>query len=261
VDLLRTQLHERLRTTDQVKAAASRIKVSPATLYRWKAAPETIPFGKVAMLIDYLGDPVQDRVSWSRSEFVASDRRRLELERATSPGGTRYVVTPTFTVNSELPELTERLLEYDYGARYRDRLPEYLEVREARRQLYESGDYTSYEMINGASYLDFHSGRGRYDGVPRSLRESQIKELLRSLRFAHVRRRIYLKSTPELPIVSCYNGPGTSTAVIRVDDFTVECRGEQIASELQEIFMEYFERADLKSPEQVAEFLRSGGTP
>lgn len=262
-EIIKNLLKDRLPTAELASAAAERIGVSIATMYRYKKDPQSIPFGKLIALGKYLGFPIGGSAAWSRADIIASESRRYELEAAVGAiGGRRYIVTPSFTVNCELPEFTKRLWDFDYGNRQRDVMDKYLALRKKRYELYEKGVYESVEIFAGAGYQDFLNRRGRFEGIDEELQRRQLEQIVRSLDFAHVRRRIYLKSTPELPIFQCYSN---EIAVIRVDDFTVEFNGPETAKELMEIFDEYYDRADLKSVEEVREFLlgpikeRNGG--
>lgn len=255
IDTFRTVMTERLDTVERVKAAAQAIEVSVATLYRYKKSPDDIPTGKTLALMNFLGIPLADRVSWKRPEFVAAERRRLELEMAIANGGTRYVVTPTFTVNAELPELSRVVSVFDYGRRHAHRIPELLELRAERRDLYVRGSYASFELIHAPSYLDFLNGTGRYADIPEEVRRMQVKELVRSMDMPTVDRRVYVRHTPELPVVSVYS---TGVSILRADDFVVEFHDAQVLQELTAIFMDFFEAADLRSKDSVLRFLSTG---
>lgn len=254
INRVRNLLHERLATTEQVKKVAEKTGISAATIYRYKAAPESIPLGKLIALSEVLGFPLGDSATWFKTEFVDSERRRLELEKSIANGSKRLVVTPTFTINAQIPEYTEYVMRFDYGARSLDRLPEYLELRQERRVLYEKGSYISYEIISGSSYCDFYFRRSKFRGITKELRDKQVKNLLRTLDLNHIHRRVYLKRTPELPIVSIYSG---NIAIVRADDFVIEFQGEGIPGELTNIFHKFFDTADLKSYEEVAKFLKN----
>lgn len=253
IDIVKNLLKDRLTTAELASEAAERIGVSVATMYRYKKDPESIPFGKLVALGKYLGFPIGGSAAWLRADMVASERRRFELESSVGAiGGRRYIVTPSFAVTCELPEFTKTLWDFDYGDRQRDAMTKYMALRQKRVELYESGAYESVEIFIGAGYQDFLNRRGRFKGISEDLQHRQLERIVRSLDFGHVRRRIYLKSTPELPIFQCYSN---DVAVIRVDDFTVEFNGPETTKELVEIFDEYYDNADLKSVEEVREFL------
>ena len=258
VEIVRNLLKDRLPTAELANEAAERIGVSVATMYRYKKDPQSIPFGKLVTLGKYLGFPIGGSAAWSRSDVLASERRRYELEAGVAAiHGTRYIVTPSFTVTCELPEFTEQLWDFDYGTRQRDVMTKYMDLRKQRCELYKRGAYESVEIFIGAGYEDFLHRRGRFRGVSEELRNKQLEQITRSLEYPHVHRRVYLKNTPELPIFSCYS---TDIAVIRVDDFTVEFNGPDTAKELIEIFNEYYDGADLKTAEEVREFLLGATT-
>jgi len=253
IELLKTFLRERLHTAELAEQAAGHIGVSLATMYRYKKSPESIPFGKLMALGKFLGFPIGVSAAWSRADVVAGERRRLELEVAVAAAsGRRYVVSPSFPVTCELPDFTERMWDIDYGVRQNNRKLDYLELRQHRNVLYEKGEYESIELLIGSGYRDFLKGCGRFHGVGDDLRQQQLAAILRSLESSHIHRRIYLKHTPELPVFSCYS---TDVAVIRVDDFTVEFSGAETTNELLDIFNDYYDNADIKTPGEVKEFL------
>jgi hypothetical protein len=249
---VRNLLRERLTTADAMQQAAGSIGVSVATMYRYKSNPEGIPLGKLISLGKYLAFPIAGSVTWSRTDIVAMERRRYQLEASVAgQTGRRYVVTPSFTANCEVPEFTKALWDFDYGTGNQHSLANYLELRSKRRELYEQGLYESFELVSGAGYADFFQRQGRFKGLSEQLMRRQLDELVRSLAYPHIHRRVYLKNSPELPIFSCYS---SNVAVIRVDDFTAEFGGESVARELVDIFKEYFDSADLKTVEEVRDF-------
>lgn len=253
IEIVKRLLRERLSTAQLVEVAATKIEVSVATLYRYKKDPAAMPFGKLVELGKHLGFPIGGSATWSRMDVIAGERRRLELEEATADAkGRRCIVTPSFPVTCELDQFTQCLWDNDYGARDRNRLKEYQQLRKRRTELYSSGRFESVEIINGAGYLDFLKGTGRFRSVPERLRKSQQEKIVASLKFPNIHRRVYLKSTPELPVFSWFS---TDTAIIRVDDFTVEFQGPETCNELRDIFDDYFDSADLKTNEEVRDFL------
>src|SRR5262245_55532501 len=99
-------------------------------MYRYKKDPESIPFGKLVELGQFLGFPIGGTAAWSRADIIASERRRYELEGAVAAnGGRRYITTPSFPVTCEVSDFTERLWDFDYGQRQRDVMATYLELR------------------------------------------------------------------------------------------------------------------------------------
>ncbi len=251
-------LNERLPTAKLMQQAASAIDVSLATMYRYKSDPSAIPFGALVNLGKYLAFPIEGTVVWSKQDVPRSELRRFQLESAVAmqeTHGSRFTVTPSYSVNVELPEVTQLLWDFDYGPPSSNcDLNRYLEYRCARRKMYLEGKYNSLELITGNGYRDFFNGQGRFKGIPRILRQQQVKEFIRTLELPHVSRRVYLKSTPELPVFTCYSN---AVAVIRVDDFTVEFSGTGAVHELTEIFHNYFDNADLKAKEEMVDFLRN----
>ncbi|MBU1495166.1 MAG: hypothetical protein KJ956_14510 [Actinobacteria bacterium] len=254
LDEIRLLLKTRLDTRERVERAANAIGVSAATLYRYKSAPENIPLGKLSALNDLLGFSLGDGATWVRSEFIEAEERREALEASIAAGGMRLVVTPAFSVNAQLPDVTRAVMDFDHGVHRRSDFERYLAIRQQRRELYLSGDYESLEIIDAASYVDFFEGRGRYRSLSDDLRRKQIDELVRTTRLDHVVRRVYVRSTPELPIVSWYS---TGTVVARLDDFVIEFTNRDAVDELATIVSRFYGSAEIQAVDQVEEFLLS----
>jgi hypothetical protein len=255
IAIVKNLMNERLTTANLMNDAARKIGVSLATMYRYKSNPELIPLGKLISLCEHLGFPLGGSITWSKNKVLQGERRRYELEKeiAEQEFGKRYVITPSYTVTSELPEVTRQLWDYDYGTRYQELISDYIGLRQERCKLYQEGKYESFEIINGFCYKDFFYGQGRFKGLPKELRMKQIDSLIKSLEYPHVNRRIYLKATPELPIFSCFS---TDKAVIRIDDFIVEFNNETIVKELVETYNTYYDTADIINKDQVKVFLQ-----
>src|SRR5438046_2310711 len=114
-ELIANFLRDRLQTTEQMQYAARLIEVSLGTMYRYRANPEAMPLGKLAKLADQFGLPIEGTAAWSRTDLVQGERRRWEWEaKIAAVCGTRFTVTPVFTVNCELPEFTRKVWENDY---------------------------------------------------------------------------------------------------------------------------------------------------
>ena len=130
----------------------------------------------------------------------------------------------------------------------------YASVRQKRQSLYLSGRYQSFELIVASCYRDFFERRGRFKGISDRIWTSQHQAIVETAALPHVHRRVYLRNTPELPVFTCYS---TNSAVVRVDDFTVEFGGPGVVSELVEIFIGYFEKAEVRTDAEVRSFLES----
>ena len=256
IKIIQNLMRERLTTAELMKGVSTEIGVSLATMYRYKSNPALMPLGKLVSLCRYLAFPLEGGVIWSKVDIVQGERRRYELEKeiANQPGGRRFVITPSFTVVAELPEITTELWEYDYSIGAKDLLPKYRDLRNNRSLLYAQGKYESFELINGYGYQDFFQLKNRFSGLTEELKNKQIQKLLETLNYPHVTRRVYLKTTPELPIFSSYS---TGKAIIRIDDIVFEFHDEIVTSELNSVYHQYFEAADLKSKEQVRRFLEN----
>jgi len=255
IELINGLFRSRLGGTEQMKAAAKLLNISLATLYRYKKTPEAIPVGKLKKLSQHFGYPIDSTATWSKTDILAGEQRRLELEQQVArPGGRRYVVTPSFTVTCELPELTRQLWEFDYGTRPEQELREYLRIRADRRELYQRSAYESFEIVIGGSYSDFFYGRGRFKGISNEVRKRQIEQILSTFDHEHVHRRVYLEHTPEVPVLLCYS---SQIAVLRADDFVVEFSGLTVTKQLLDIFNQYYKDAHLKSPDEVRKFFKA----
>ncbi len=249
---IKALMASRLNTRERVEHAADAIGVSVATLYRYKTAPETIPLGKVMALNDILGYSLGDGATWNRREFIEAEARRAELEELIANGGTRVSVTPAFSVNAQLPEVTRAVMDFDHGVHRRSDFDEYAELRQHRRELYLASNYESFEVINARVYEDFFAGRGRYRSIGRDLRDRQIEELLRTSDLEHVNRRIYTRATPELPIISWYS---SGIVVSRIDDLVIEFVNRDAVDELAMIVDRFWKSTDIQSPDEVQSFL------
>lgn len=255
IEYFKTIIDERLTTRELVGEAARIINVSTATMYRYKRDPAAIPFGKLVALGKYLAFPIEGTVAWSRADVIQGERRRLQLEfKAAKVGGSRFTVTPSYSVNAELPEMTRQLWEFDYPGKDKKELETYLHLRSSRHELYVAGQYQSLELLSGSGYMDLFYGRGRFKDVPDAVRKKQITAFLKTMEYPHVQRRVYLKHTPELPVITCYS---TNIAVIRVDDITIEFNDTPKVSELIDVYNHYFKNADIISKDRVAKFLEN----
>ena len=252
-ELIAEFLCERLQTIEQMQTAASVIGVSLATMYRYRAHPEGMPLGKLSKLATHLGLPLAGTAQWSRTSRIQSEQRRLDLEsKITTAQGVRYVVTPGFTVNCEVPEFTSVIWRSDYPMASEEEFQSYLRMRQKRRSLYADGRYRSFELIAASCYRDFFNRRGRFRGISDSVWNAQHRAVIETASRPHVHRRVYLRNTPELPVFSCYSN---NAALIRIDDFTVEFAGAEIVLELIDIFKGYFDSAEVKTTAELRRFL------
>ena len=251
-------LNERLTSRKAVEEAADVIGVSIATMYRYKSSPDAISLGQICKLSQRLGLPLAHGAVWTQDSIVGSERRRLQLEiELAKTGGTRLTTIPAYTVNDELPEVTQLLLQEDYGAKAKRFDAEVLAVRAERRMLYESGKYVSWEIWNGYGYLDFLNGRGRYRSIPAELRQAQIDQFVASSSRTGVHRFLYLTHSPELPMFGCHTPPGI--VLVRVEDIHLEFQTRNLVQSFEETFEALRRRTSAMSAiEQFVTFLHTG---
>jgi hypothetical protein len=240
VALIKNFLGERLGTKRAVEGAAQAIGVSAATVYRYKQSPESIGLGQLVRLSAHLGLPLASGAAWSRSNIRESERRRLDLESASGEGksqGRRLITVPAYTVNSELPEITELILKADYGTRVATVANEILAIRAERARLYESGGYESWEIWNGWGYLDFFHGRDRFRSVPADVRQKQVRHFIESSEHPQRHRFIYLRHSPDLPMFGIHSPPGV--ALVRIDDIHFEFQDPSLIESFEDTFNEF----------------------
>ncbi len=259
-------LNSSLTTKAETQKLSNNIGVSVATMYRYKKEPELIPFGILLKIKGYLGRPVNspDYVLKSPSDFVIAEERRLSFEQSCS-GGSRYVITPIFSVNSETEDFTRTVTRFDYPDAPDCQIENLVKVRRKRCGVYKKGEYKSFELIDANKYRDFYLGVNRFSMLTRECINQQIEELVKSTMFPNVDRRIYLFNTPELPVVSCYEVDTRKKAflkcIVRADDFVAEYTNENSpdsATEIKNMFMRFYEtKTNLKDPEDVIDFLRN----
>jgi hypothetical protein len=252
---IKNMMKERLSTKALAEEAARFCDISVATIYRYKSDPSQMPISVAVKLAEYLGYPLEESASWSRSDPLLSENRRLQLETELSEsGGDRLAITTAYAVTCELPELRRCMWDADYGCRHAEKLEQYISIRMRRSDVYKGGRYKSFEIIMAQAYRDFFNCKGLFSCLSTDLRDKQMEALIASLDFPHVRRRVYLQNTPELPVFQAF---GEVAAVIRVDDIIFEYRNRKLISELTDVFHDYYSRCDLKTHEAVREFYRN----
>lgn len=260
LDELKQVLNIRLPTKEDVSNIAEVLKISVPTMYRYKDTPEKIPYGIYLQIIKYFKftEKRLEEVHSSDEKFIEAEQRRLEFEKLIA-GGERRTVTPVYSVNCEIEEVTRALMKVDYP-QYIKFTDQFVKIRNLRKKEYEKGLYASYEIIDAAKYRDFYLGVNRYSVLDRFTIDKQIEYLVKSTSFSHVQRRIYLYNTPELPVVSCYYNRAQkkelSRSLVRADDFVAYVDDKE-ADDLLKIFNRFFEKAELYSTEDVIDFLKN----
>lgn len=260
LDELKQMLNTRLSTKADVSDIAEVLRISVPTMYRYKDAPEKIPYGVYLQILKYFkfSDKRLEEVHSNDSKFIEAEQRRLEFEKLIS-GGERRTVTPVYSVNCEIEEVTMALMSVDYPE-YIHLTNQFIKIRALRRKEYEKGLYESYEIIDASKYRDFYLGVNRYSVLTKDVIDKQIDYLVKSMSFSHVHRRIYLYNTPELPVVSCYYNRTSkkelSRSLVRADDFVAYVDDKE-ADDLLDIFNRFFERAELYETEDVIDFLKN----
>lgn len=257
IELISNFLNERLGTRQAVEEAAGVIGVSAATMYRYKANPDSISLGQICKLSQYLGLPLAGGAVWTQDSILGSERRRLQLETELAKNsGTRLITIPAYTVNDELPEITRLLLQEDYGAEAKRFDAEVLGIRAERQRLYEAGAYESWEIWNGYGYLDFLNGRGRFRSIPADLRKSQIEKFIVSTGRKNVKRFVYLTHSPELPMFGCHTPPGI--VLVRVEDIHLEFQARHLVKSFEATFDNLRRSSAMSTVEQFTNFLLKG---
>lgn len=260
LDELKQMLNTRLSTKADVAQIAEVLQISVPTMYRYKDAPEKIPYGVYLQILKYFkfSDRRVEEVHSNDSKFIEAEQRRLEFEKLIA-GGERRTVTPVYSVNCEIEEVTIALMQIDYPE-YIHLTEQFVKVRNLRRKEYEKGLYESYEIIDASKYRDFYLGVNRYSVLTKDIIEKQIDYLIKTMYYQHVHRRIYLYNTPELPVVSCYYNrtlkKELSRSLIRADDFVAYVDDKE-SDDLLDIFNRFFEKAELFETEEVIEFLKN----
>ena len=218
LDKLLTSLMDGLKDAE-MGAAAKAMQVSKATAYRYRKSPLDMPLRSFVGLVDFLKMPLDLSVTLHQEELIEAEELRLRFEqRIAMESGYRIVTTPRFTVNCEVPEFTEAKFRAEYPKEEWHLIGRYIELREARRELYLSGAYQSIEIINGVAYLDFYLRKNLFEDLDEPLWRQQHAEVVETQGLSHVQRFIYLKATPELPVILCYSSGET---LLRFDDITI----------------------------------------
>lgn len=270
--VIKSFLGERLDTKRAVEGAAAAIDVSVATMYRYKAQPESIGLGQLIKLSEFLGLPLTNGAAWSKASLLDSERRRLELERsiageyrrldaelkvAADAHGRRFQTVPAYTVNSELPEVTRLVLEADYGTRAATLEKDVLAVRAERARLYEH--YESWEIWNGYGYLDFFQGKNRYKTLPDDLRSAQVDVFAESTIHPLRHRFVYWRHSPDLPMFGCFAPVGV--ALVRVEDIHLEYQDPRLVESFEDTFNDLRALCATATAAEFVAFLRNPEPP
>lgn len=261
----RELLNARLATKAEVIKLSESVRLSVPTVYRYKKEPGIVPLGMYLRIKKYFNqlENQPEEVFPSPDDFVKAELQRLSLEQ-NCLGGERFVVTPVFSVNCEIEEVTRVITEYDYPT-HKDWIDEFVKVRQHRRKEYERGIYKSNELIDASKYRDFFLGVNRFANLTRKCIEKQIENLVETTKLNHVDRRIYLYNTPELPVISCYQVKKQKNnmlrSILRADNFVAtfsDTNNHIEANELLKTFIKYFEwETNLKNKEDVIRFLKN----
>lgn len=115
LDELKQMLNTRLSTKAAVSSIANTLQISVPPMYRYKEAPEKIPYGIYLQILRYFKftDKIVEEVHSNDSKFIEAEQKRLEFERLIA-GGERRTVTPVYSVNCEIEEVTKALMKIDY---------------------------------------------------------------------------------------------------------------------------------------------------
>lgn len=251
LDKLLTTLLKELRDTEMDKASEA-MGVSKATAYRYRKNPLDMPLRSFVGLVEYLRLPLDLSVTLHQEELIEAEELRLRFERQVAEEtGYRIVTTPRFTVNCEVPEFTEAKFRAEYPKEEWHLIDRYLELRNARRELYLSGVYHSVEIINGAAYLDFFLRKNLFEGLDDKLWRQQHAEVVETHELPHVERYIYLKATPGLPVILCYS---IGETLLRFDDITINLSDDHF-SRAKKTLQKFRENSKYKNQGDVRDFL------
>lgn len=255
IKIIKGFLDAHLNTRLAVETAAKAIGVSVATMYRYKANPETISLGQAVKLSENLGLPLANGAAWSKAEILESERRRLVLEsEIAATNGHRLQFVPAYTVNSELPEVTRLILQSDYGTRLPKVEAEIMRIRAQRARIYEEGRYTSWEIWNGFGYRDFFYGQNRFKGLDDNLRALQIEKFVESTKHPARNRYIYLQRTPDMPMFGCFTPLGV--ALVRVGNIQLEYQDSALVESFEDTFNDFRKNCLTATPEEFVAFIR-----
>lgn len=255
--VIKSFLDDRLTTKVAVQRAAEVMGVSSATMYRYKANPEAMGLGHLVRLSGHLGLPLTNGAAWSKTSIVESERRRLDLESTLVRGkaeGRRLVTVPAYTVNSEISEVSDLILQADYGTRMTAIGAELTAIRAERSRLYDDPGYESWEIWNGFGYMDFFHGRDRFKSIPAESREAQIRHFIDSSENPKRHRFVYLRHSPDLPMFGCYTPEGV--VLVRIDDIHLEFRDSALFDSFEDTFNDFRQRCVTVTREDFISFLK-----
>lgn len=253
IEQIKQHMQRELGTLEQLVKVAEKIGVSQATMYRFKSNPEAMQLGHFLKLTELIGFPTSEDIAWLPKEFVPEEEYRLKHESAVAKvNGSRMTVTPFFSVNVELPEITKITAEEIYGVSANRGMDLYLEARKKRKDLYLNSKYKSKEIINGYLYLEFFRREKMHRGISESQKEKQIQEIIKSMDLESVQRRVYFGH--DLPLITWYS---TGVALLRFGQFTIQVTGSILTDAAADIFNEYYLKCDLKNNEDVKDFIKN----
>lgn len=236
----------------EMDKAAKVMEVSKATAYRYRKEPLDMPLRCFVSLVEFLKLPLDLSVTLHQAELIEAEALRLKFEKGIAEAsGYRIVTTPHFTVNCEVPEFTKAKFCAEYPEDKWDLMEQYLELRRERRELYLSGAYESFEIINGAAYLDFFLRKNLFEGLDETLWRKQHAEVVETQQLPHVHRYIYLRATPELPVILCYSSGET---ILRFDEITINLSDDHFLRAKQTL-ENYKRNSKYNEPRDVRDFL------
>lgn len=249
---LLSRLGDHMRTAD-MKVVSEVMGVSLATAYRYRKSPQDMPVNVFERLAHFFNMPVSMNLLYKEQDVVAAEEARLRLEEEiASIRGYRFVTSHHFTANCETDEFARALVEIQYGEKLTEsELNNFLELRRKRKNLYFSGRYISEEIINASSYVDFFYGKGVFEGINRHIRMKQIEEVVRTSRLPNVRRKVYSRTTPELPVILNFS---TRKSIIRIDDLTIVLTDDDSKS-AEDTLRGFANKVSIEENEDVAIFL------
>lgn len=236
----------------EMRSVSDKMGVSLATAYRYRKSPLEMPLRAFLALVGHFDLHLDMSVTLHQEELIDAEKLRLALEKSISEShGYRLVTTPHFSVNCELPEITEIKFRDRYDEIFWPMVDEFISLRKERHELYINGGYKSEEIINGDAYIDFFLRRNLFSGMAEDVWKKQHSLIVESSDLPNVRRYIYLRATPELPVILCYS---TGETIIRLSDLTIQLSEEHLPK-TEKTLRKFIRQCKFVDPNEVRNFL------
>lgn len=236
----------------EMSEISKKMDVSLATAYRYRKAPLDMPLKTFLALTGHFDLHLDIRVTLHQEELVEAEELRLSLEQSiAAQNGYRLVTTPHFSVNCELPEITDIKFKDRYDKEHWPLVEQFIGLRKKRHEAYLDGSYKSEEIINGDAYMDFFLRRNLFADMSDDLWTKQHAVIVETASLPNVTRHIYMRATPELPVMLCYS---TGDTIIRLSDLTIKLSKDHFAK-AEGTLRKFVGRCKLSNPKDVRNFL------